>query len=131
MQNSEVYGVTLRISYKAYLRLLFECMECAILGKCKSFRRVQRRWTREIKRIDHLEYAQRRKQLNLYSVYSTLLRADIIKCWKVFHSEVDVGLCDLFVCAPSLGMRTHTYKLSRPRCETDTKRFFNFRIIII
>ena len=47
----------------------------------------------------------------------------------MFHCEVEVGLCDLFVHAPSLGMRGHTCNLSLPRCKTDTKRFFNFRII--
>ena len=61
------------------------------------WKEVQRQWTREISRMNHLEYAQRLRQLNLYSVYDRLLRADIIKCWKVFHCEVDVGLCDLFL----------------------------------
>ena len=82
--------------------------------------------------MNHLEYAQRLRQLKLYSVYGRLLIADIIKCWKVFHSEVDVVLCDLFVRAPNLGTWGHTYKLSRPRCKNDTKEiFFNFRIINI
>ena len=49
----------------------------------------------------------------------------------MFHSEVDVAMCDLFVCIPDLGMQGHTYELSHPRCETDTKRLFNFRIINI
>ena len=97
------------------------------LGDARALEGVQRRWTREINEMDHLEYAQRLRQLNLYSVYGRLLRADISKCWKVFHSEVDVDLCDLFVRASSLGTRGHTYKLSGRRCETDTKRFFNLR----
>ena len=32
------------------------------------------------------------KQLNLFCVHGRLLRADLFKIWKIFNSEIDVGL---------------------------------------
>ena len=49
---------------------------------------VQRRWMREVAGVGHLNYQERLRTLKLYSVYGRLMRADLIKCWKVFHSEI-------------------------------------------
>ena len=35
-----------------------------------------------------------RRVLELFSIFGQLLRADLVKCWKVFHSEVDIVLSD-------------------------------------
>ena len=53
-------------------------------------------WTREIAEVTHLAYVERLKVLELFSIFGQLLRADLVKYWKIFPSEVDIGLIDGF-----------------------------------
>ena len=66
------------------------------LGDVRLFESVQKRWTREIVGVGHLSYVERLKVLVLYSVHSRVIRADLIKCWKVFHSEGGIGFLIFF-----------------------------------
>ena len=91
---------------------------------------VQRRWTREIAGIGHLSYQERLRTLRLYSIYGRLLRADLIKCWKVFHSEADVGLQDLFTMSVERWTRGHPLKIVTLRCDLKLRRrFFQVRVV--
>ena len=69
------------------------------LGDIRLLESVQRRWTREIADVSQLAYEERLKVLELFSIFGRLLRADLVKCWKIFHSEVDIGLLDGFTVA--------------------------------
>ena len=53
----------------------------------------------EVADIGHPNYYERLKKLHLFSFYGRLLRADIIKYWKIFHGEVDAGLPCIFTVA--------------------------------
>ena len=61
---------------------------------------VQRSWTRQIDGMTGLSYKERLLALDLYSVNGRLLRADLIKCWKIFHSKCSISPEDLFIPAP-------------------------------
>ena len=67
---------------------------------------------------------ERLKALTLFSIFGRLLRPDPIKCWKIFHSEVDVGLLDEFTVAVDRRTRGQLYKVVVPRCELDMRRCF-------
>ena len=49
------------------------------LGDLRRLESIQRRWTREIEGLEGMSYTERLKELELYSVYGRLLRADLIK----------------------------------------------------
>ena len=66
------------------------------IGDVKRLESVQRRWTREISEVNRFDYHSRLLQLELYSVQGRMLRADLIKVWKAFNCEVDVGLSGIF-----------------------------------
>ena len=83
---------------------------------------VQRRWTKQIQGFDNLNYAERLRRLGLYSIKGRLNRADLIKIWKSFHPDVEVGLSRIFEHAREMGTRGHSYKLSIPLSNTDIKR---------
>ena len=85
---------------------------------------VQRRWTREVDGVGHLEYQERLVELGLYSVFGRLLRADLIKIWKIFRGGLDSELQELFERAIHPGTRGHSLKLSIPRCQTEIRRRF-------
>ena len=83
---------------------------------------VQRRWTKQIQGVDNLNYTERLRRLGLFSIKGRLNRADLIKIWKSFHPDVDVGLSMIFERAREMGTRGHLYKLSIPLSNTDIKR---------
>ena len=39
---------------------------------------------------------ERLKVLEWFSIFGRLVMVDLIKCWKIFHSEVDIGVLDGF-----------------------------------
>ena len=81
-----------------------------------------RRWTREIEGLAGLDYVTRLKTIGLYSIQGRLLRADIIKIWKSFNANVDVGISDMFEMARDVGTRGHSLKMSIPVCRSEMLR---------
>ena len=57
------------------------------------------------------------QRIGLYSIKGRLLRIDLIKIWKAFHSDIEVGLSDIFKYAINTRTRGHAYKLSIPGAE--------------
>ena len=100
------------------------------LGDLRLLETVQRRWIKHIDGLADLPYADRLKALNLYSVQGRLLRADLIKCWKIFHELSVISPSDLFTISPITTTRGHRYKLAKPHIHTECRRrFFSIRCI--
>ena len=101
-------------------------------GDLRLLESVQRRWTKQISSVNSLEYADRLRTLNLFSVKGRLLRADLIQCWKIFHGVSCVDVSDIFLLTPCRGTRGHCYKIFTLTIQTDVrKRFFNVRCVSI
>ncbi|XP_043213164.1 uncharacterized protein LOC122377286 [Amphibalanus amphitrite] len=91
---------------------------------------VQRLWTRHIKGLEHKTYEERLKVLDLYSIKGRLLRADLIKTWKIFHGLSPIKPLDLWDMAPAGRTRGNTLKIKFQRRQLDsTKRYFTDRIV--
>ena len=91
---------------------------------------VQRRWTKKISGLVDMSYEQRLKSLDLFSVKGRLLRADLIKCWKIFHNMSPISPSDLFLPTPITTTRGHCYKLYVTQCSCDARRrFFSVRVV--
>ena len=104
------------------------------LGDSRLLESVQRRWTAAVHGLSHLNYGERLRSLNLFSLKGRRLRADLIKYWKVFHpvDSSDDSLRELFTLAPNVGTRGHVFKLSLPRVTTDlARRFFSVRCVVL
>ena len=100
------------------------------LGDLRLLESVQRRWTKKIAGMEELSYAERLTMLNLYSIRGRLLRADLLKCWKVFHGKCGVQPADLFVMAPDVGTRGHRFKLAHTHSSLECRRrFFSLRCV--
>ena len=67
---------------------------------------------------------ERLKVLELFSIFGRLLRADLVKCWKIFHSEVNIGLLDGFTVAIDQRTCGHSFKVVVPRCVLDMRKHF-------
>ena len=70
------------------------------------------------------------KILEFISIFGRLVRADLIKCWKIFHSEVDTGLLDGFTVAVDRRSCDHSFKIVVQRCVLEMRRrCFHVRVI--
>ena len=133
INRSSVFMVSLFITH---IRPILDYCSCVwnvgYLGDLRLLESVQRRWTKEIDGLGGVDYGERLKAMQLFSVRGRLLRSDLVKCWKIFHCSVDSGLSALFERAPDVGTRGHLFKLVVPRCQTDYKRrFFYSRCVQI
>ena len=54
---------------------------------------------------------ERLKVLELFSVFGQLPRADLFKCLKILHSEVDIGLFYEFTVAIDQRTCGHSFKV--------------------
>jgi hypothetical protein len=120
--------------FSAHLRPLLEFSSCVwntgFIGDLRLLESVQRRWTRQIDGLGELHYASRLAALDMYSVKGRLLRADMIKCWKIFHDECIIGPNDIFVMAEQIGTRGHMFKIAHVHTSLECrKRFFSVRCI--
>ena len=80
--------------------------------------------------MGHLVYRERLEELGLYSMYGRLLRADLIKIWKIFNGGLVPEMRELFEMATHPATRGHPLKLSIPRHRLEIrKRFFSVRCI--
>ena len=102
------------------------------LGDVRKLEGVQRRWTAEVTGLESFSYSDRLKQLNLFSIRGRLLRTDLIKLWKAFVFDAESNLLSLFERQFHAATRGHSYKLSLPRCYSDTlRRFLSVRVVEI
>ena len=131
--RSREFMVTLFISH---IRPLLEFSSCVwnvgYVMDSVLLERVQRRWTKKIDGLEDLPYESRLRELNLYSIKGRLLRADLIKYWKIFHSKSVICPEDIFVLPSSSSTRGHRYKLAHVCCSLECrKRFFSIRRVVI
>ena len=77
--------------FKSNVRSIMENCSClwnvGYLGDSRLLESVQHRWTKQVAGFSNLSYRERLHNLGLFSIRGRLLRADLIKYWKVFHAE--------------------------------------------
>ena len=120
--------------YISHIRPLLDYASCVwfsgYVEDLKLLESVQRRWTKNISGLEILSYSDRLKYLDLYSIQGRLLRADLIKYWKIFHGLSAIKVSDIFQLAPVVGTRGHSCKIFHPHSRLDCKkRFFSVRCI--
>ena len=80
--------------------------------------------------LGELSYQQRLRSLNLFSIRGRLLRADLIKTWKIFHGKCAIKPEDLFSPPNLASTRGHRFKIAHIRSRLLLRqKFFVVRII--
>lgn len=120
--------------FKSHIRPLIEfgstVWNTGYLNDLKLLESTQRRWTKYITGLSDLSYADRLRALNLYSVRGRLIRADLIKCWKIFHNQSSLTPHDIFTLSPITHTRGHRFKVAKPHISIECRRrFFSIRCI--
>lgn len=120
--------------YMAHIRPLLEfgstVWNTGYLSDLRLLESVQCHWTEQIDRLFNLSYADQLKSLNLYSVQGRLLRADLIKYWRIFHDSSATAPLDLFTISLVTSTRGHRFKVAKPHVSTKwRRRYFSIRCI--
>ena len=80
--------------------------------------------------MNGLDYVSRLKNIGLFSIKGRFLRLDLVKVWKCFHAENDIGLINVLELASTVGTRGHSSKLSIPVCRSELgRRIFGARMV--
>ena len=90
---------------------------------------VQRRATRMVPNLKNLNYHERLKKLNLYSLAYRRRRGDLIQVFKLMHSIDNVDYSYLFE-INNTTTRGHKLKLKKQFCKTNCRKYsFSQRVI--
>lgn len=90
---------------------------------------VQRRATKMVNDLSHLNYSERLERLDMFSVKGRFLRGDLIQVYKLFSGidKVDVG--NYFTLNENR-LRGHSRTIWKPSCRLDVRKYhFSNRII--
>ena len=121
--RSKKFMVTLYISHiRPYMDYCSSVWNVGYLGDARRLESVQRRWTREIAGMAEMVYERRLRELQLYSVAGRLLRADLVKIWKLVRLGSHESLRELFQVSRLENARGHSLRLIMPRCRTEVMR---------
>ena len=124
----------MRQLYISHIRPLLEfgstVWNTGYLEDLRLLESVQRRWTKKIEGFSDLSYWQRLRTLDLYSVRGRLLRADLLKCWRIFNGKCGIKTGEMFLLAPVVGTRGHRYKIAHVFSSLECRRrFFGLRVV--
>ena len=121
--------------YITHIRPLLEfaspVWNTGFVGDSKLLESVQRRWTKRIDGMWEMGYGDRLACLGLYSARGRLLRADMLKYFKIFNGLSVITPSDLFQLSPAASRtRGHRYKIVKPHVSLECRRrFFSVRCI--
>ena len=120
---------------KVFIRPHLEYCQQAISPTMKKdsnlIESVLRRATRLIPQLEQLDYDERLKRLNLYSMEDRILRGDLILMFRIMTDNILLSKNELFTLSNS-NTRGHRLKVSvTERFRTDTRKmFFTKRVIV-
>ena len=72
------------------------CLELEIYIRHEITEKCAETMDQKIDDFENLTYSKRLKDHDLFSAEGKLLRADVIKCWKVFHNKCGICPEDIF-----------------------------------
>ena len=92
---------------------------------------VQRKFTKRIKGLSHLEYEERLQSLRLPSLTYRRFRGDLIETFKILHDFYDpITTAKFFTLCRNDNTRGHEYKLKVNHSNTNLSlKFFTNRIV--
>ena len=69
--------------------------------------------------------------LDLFTVEGRLLRADIMKCWKIFHGKCEICPKDIFILPWSDNTRDYRLKIAHETFSMDCRILNGFSMEVI
>jgi hypothetical protein len=111
--------------YKSLVRPLLEyCVSVwnpTLKMNINEIEKVQRRATKLIKEIKHLDYPSRLKYLKLDSLLFRRRRQDMIQVYRIFNKIDNLDPYIFFTLSESANTRGHPLKINKPRAQTNLR----------
>ena len=125
---------TLTRAFTTYVRPILEYASSIwspyLVGAIKKIESVQRTFTKRIRSMKSLSYADRLSALALESLEIRRLRLDLIYLYKILFGMVDIEWSSMFAFAPMSITRGHCYKHFVKRSRVNIRQqFFCNRIV--
>ena len=96
----------------------------------ESIEKVQRRFTKRLKGLKSMTYAERLQYLSIPSLELRRLHLDLLFCYKIVFGLVDINFSDFFEFCATNGTRGHAYKLFKSHCNSGVRsQFFAERVV--
>ena len=123
LNRESFFMITLYVSHVGPIIDYCSCLwNLGYVGDLRRLESIQRRWTRSIACLEHMDYASRLKTLDLYSIKGRLIRADVLKYWKIFHGKCSIRPDQIFAPCVSVGTRGHPFKIGVTRAVRECRR---------
>ena len=91
---------------------------------------VQRRATRMVPYLKKLDYKDRLKELNLYSVERRYMRGDMIEVYKILNGIDNISFNEFFEMFDTSITRGNSYKIKMKHSRLDMRKYsFALRVI--
>ena len=99
-----------------------------LLHDIDRLEKVQRAYTKRLTRLRDKSYNERLEVCQLISFESRRLHTDLILCYKIVKSQIDLKFDDFFVFENYTRTRGHNFKLRAPRCHKQTVAEISFQL---
>lgn len=119
--------------YKVFVRPHLEyCVQAwspYLVKDKQTLERVQRRFTKLFVKIRKMEYSDRLRSLDLFSLERRRMRGDLIETFKILKGLTDSGK-HLFSLNGNTALRGHEMKLAKPQASNNARaHFFSCRVV--
>jgi len=124
----------LTVAFKTYILPMLEYCSSIwnpyLLHDIDRLEKVQRAYTKRLTGLRDKSYNERLEVCQLISLELRRLHTDLILCYKIVKSQIDLKFDDFFVFDTYTTTRGHNFKLRALRCRANCRRnFFSVRII--
>ena len=121
-------------AYKTYIRPLLEYASStwspSLITQIMALEMVQKKFTKRIPNISHLNYNDRLHSLKLQSLEHRRLICDLVLCYKIVHNNLCMTFTDLFKFPNITSPRRHSLQLYCPVLKSNLhKGSFAYRVI--
>ena len=119
---------TLLRLYKTFVRPLLEYCSSAwsphYVKDKQLLEKAQHRFTRMVPGLARMEYHDRLRVLNIWSLEERRNRADLLETFKVVKGLSTMPANSFFEISKDKRTRGHDWKLVKHHCRTDVRKFF-------
>jgi len=121
-------------AFIVYVRPILEYGSCVwsprFLRDIEAVESVQRHFTKRLAGLGEVDYETRLNILNLESLESRRLKADLVYTYKILFGLTDLNFTEFFKKLPDNNTRGHAYRLYTPQSTNNTRsNFFSLRVL--
>ena len=129
--DKEIFMATFKVFVRPILEYCQQVWSPHYSKDIELLEQVQRRETKLIPELKEMEYEERLKALNLFSLSQRRMGGDMIFLFKILNNLVNIDHTDMFKMFTDKRTRGHSLKLSNNRCNGDIRQYYYCNRVIV